>query len=342
MSVSKYFIDFIVYSFIGWIWESIYCTIDQKEWQDRGFLFGPICPIYGSCVVIAEIAFSKIGIISSPDLPWYVVFLISMIGSAIAEYGTSFVLEKRFHARWWDYSNMPLNLNGRICLPASTGFGVAGVVFVKLVFPAMESMQASVALPLAVLESVAIIFALLLGADLALTEASLSSLLKSVEDYKEEMNIRAEITYENLVDAPKKFQENMATAKERLAEEIAAAPKKLEEGIAAAPRKLEEGIAAAPKKLEETWAAGSRRLRSSEERQPKERLASRYVSKLDFNQRRILNSVKKFTPYKKDAESAANNSRPDHVTAMESFRSALKRNKKEKQNKEQQDSQKSA
>ena len=129
------FVEFIIYSFFGWIWESVYCTIREKHWADRGFLFGPICPIYGSCVIVLTLLFSFIRSHFSEGFPVWGVFLICLFGSAIAEYGTSYFLEKRYHMRWWDYGYMPLNVNGRICLPVSIAFGLTGVLIVNFVIP---------------------------------------------------------------------------------------------------------------------------------------------------------------------------------------------------------------
>lgn len=207
MLLSQYFVEFIFYSFLGWIWESIYCTIKEKKWADRGFLFGPICPIYGSCVVIAQLVFTKIPWLSNPNLHVGWIFLICMIGSAIAEYGTSLVLETRFHARWWDYSNVPLNIKGRICVPVSTGFGLAGIVVVRYLIPWISSFNAL--LPEPVYEVLALLFALILGADIALTEASLSTLLRDIENAHNEFNAKAESTYTHVVQAPQIMKTNM-------------------------------------------------------------------------------------------------------------------------------------
>ncbi len=226
MALAQYFTEFIFYSFLGWIWESIYCTIREKNWADRGFLFGPICPIYGSSTVITSIIFSVVPKLSDPAFPLWAVFLICAFGSAVAEYTTSWVLEKRFHARWWDYNDMPLSINGRICVPATMGFGIAGIFIVRYLIPAVSRMH--VFIPGAVYEVMAILFAMVLGADIALTEASLSSLLKKVEDMHAEFNEKAEENYKKIAAVPKV---------------IAAAPKK----IAAAPKV----IAAAPKVIGE-------------------------------------------------------------------------------------------
>jgi uncharacterized membrane protein len=213
MLIARYFTEFIFYSFLGWVWESIYCTIKEKEWQDRGFLFGPICPIYGASVVAATILFRVIPHLRGGNLPVWVIFLICMVGSAIAEYGTSWFLEWRFHMRWWDYSHTPLNLNGRICLPASVGFGVGGVVIVRYLLPAMNGMHAIFS-PL-VYEGLALGLAIGFGADLALTEASLSSLISRMQDFKEEFNIRAELAYDSVTRAPELVNENLEKVKGR-------------------------------------------------------------------------------------------------------------------------------
>ena len=212
MLIAQYFVEFIFYSFLGWVWESIYCSAKEKKWADRGFLFGPICPIYGSCVVVTSIVFSSIDFLNSPDFPAWGIFIISCLGSAVAEYATSWGLEKRFHARWWDYSDVPLNLNGRICLPASIGFGLAGVAVVKFLMPAIEGMHAVVN-PL-VYEIFALLFAALFGADYALTEASLSALLKEVEKMHEDFNVRAQENYEKLTAAPKRLEQKIIEEKE--------------------------------------------------------------------------------------------------------------------------------
>ncbi len=214
--IAQYFVEFIFYSFLGWVWESIYCSANEKKWADRGFLFGPVCPIYGSCVVVVSILFSLIKPLSSPDFPVWGIFIICFIGSAVAEYATSWVLEKRFHARWWDYSKLPLNINGRICLPVSIAFGLAGVAVVKFLIPAVEGVHAVVN-PV-VYELLAIIIAMIFGADFALTEASLNALLKDVEKMHEEFNIRAQERYEKVTSAPKVIEQKLKEEKEQMEE----------------------------------------------------------------------------------------------------------------------------
>ncbi len=216
MVIAQYFVEFMFYSFLGWVWESIYCTAKEKKWADRGFLFGPICPIYGSCVVVASAVFSSIDVLRSPDFPIWGIFILCYIGSAVAEFATSWVLEKRFNARWWDYSELPLNIQGRICVPVSIAFGLAGVAVVKFLIPAIEGVHEVVS-PV-VYEVLAIILAAIFGADFALTEASLSALLKDVKQMHEEFNQKAQERYEKVAAAPKVIEQKIAEGKE-LAEE---------------------------------------------------------------------------------------------------------------------------
>lgn len=125
MKISKPFLIFIFYSIIGFIWETIFCTIYSKQWQSRGMLFGPWCPIYGVGGLLLTFFVSKMEFSQYEPLK---IFLICMIGSAMLEYSTSYVCERLFHAVWWDYSDWPFNINGRICLYASVGFGLAGLI----------------------------------------------------------------------------------------------------------------------------------------------------------------------------------------------------------------------
>lgn len=192
MVISLYFICFIIFSFMGWVYESIYCTVKSHHWDNRGFLFGAICPIYGAGGIIATLVFN--GIFSRGEATIWQIFLISMIGSAILEYATSYVLEKLFHAMWWDYSDMPLSVHGRICLPASIGFGIAGIFVVKYVSPFVFGLFDKV--PPLLIEGIAMVSIAFFGADLALTVSGLTQLVKKMEEMEAEFNERMEASYQ--------------------------------------------------------------------------------------------------------------------------------------------------
>lgn len=134
----KYFIYytffFFIYSFLGWILESSYVSIRQKKLYNRGFLIGPICPIYGygALLIILYINQYKENIIT--------VFILGVVICGILEYITSYFMEKIFKARWWDYSNRKFNLNGRICLENAIYFGIAGIFVIYLLHPSLEKL----------------------------------------------------------------------------------------------------------------------------------------------------------------------------------------------------------
>ena len=127
------FLYFFIYSVLGWIVETLYCRSKDGKWTNRGFLFGPYCPIYGfgALIVIYSLGF----FISSPIQ----VFILAMIATAILEYLTSFILEKIFNAKWWDYSNMKFNINGRICLLNTLEFGILSLIIIYGIHPLIST-----------------------------------------------------------------------------------------------------------------------------------------------------------------------------------------------------------
>lgn len=130
--ISKYFIMFMIYSILGWLMEVIVTWPDSKKFVNRGFLIGPYCPIYGSGYLFITILLSKY-----MEHPIGLFVLISVLCSFI-EYITSLVMEKLFHARWWDYSDKLLNVDGRICLVNSFAFGILGLIGLYYINPFLE------------------------------------------------------------------------------------------------------------------------------------------------------------------------------------------------------------
>lgn len=129
---SKYFILFIMYSFSGWLVETFWVSWCNKKIVDRGFLIGPYCPIYGCGAIFIIVFLQRFSY--SPIL----LFLITVLVCGVLEYLTSWIMEKVFKARWWDYSNVRFNLNGRICLHNLIAFGVMGLAVVYLINPYFE------------------------------------------------------------------------------------------------------------------------------------------------------------------------------------------------------------
>ncbi|MDE5540181.1 MAG: putative ABC transporter permease [Bacilli bacterium] len=123
------FLIFILCAFIGYFLEVLWIFIGSKKLVNRGFLCGPVIPIYGVGAVL--ILFSLLRYYDDP----IVVFTFGIIITSALEYFTSFLLEKVFHNKWWDYSDVRYNLNGRICLGNSLAFGILSLVIIYLVAP---------------------------------------------------------------------------------------------------------------------------------------------------------------------------------------------------------------
>lgn len=127
--ISTYFLYFIIYSFIGWCLEVFDKFFEFKRFINRGFLIGPICPIYGFSVLFI------LFLIGNDYHDILSVFLKSVFICSVLEYVTSYVMEKLFKARWWDYSRYKFNINGRICLETALPFGILGCIMVYIVHP---------------------------------------------------------------------------------------------------------------------------------------------------------------------------------------------------------------
>lgn len=125
------FMIFIICSFFGWLMEILAVFISSGKIINRGFLIGPYCPIYGcGALIIVLFLFTH----SKDPLNLYISFVLY---ASILEYFTSFIMEKIFGVRWWDYSGEKFNLNGRISLFTSLIFGFLGIIFVYLAGPAL-------------------------------------------------------------------------------------------------------------------------------------------------------------------------------------------------------------
>ena len=128
-TVYNYILYFIIYSLVGWLLEVLLKYVDDKKFVNRGFLLGPICPIYGYGVLLIIL------LIGCNDNDLLSIFLKSIFICSILEYFTSFIMEKLFKARWWDYSQRRFNINGRICLETMLPFGMGATIILYSIHP---------------------------------------------------------------------------------------------------------------------------------------------------------------------------------------------------------------
>lgn len=127
---------FFIYAFAGWCMEVALKYRQYHRFINRGFLTGPICPIYGCGAVLITVV---IGNLASVESGLVMTFALSLIICGAVEYLTSLVLERIFHARWWDYSQKPMNLHGRVWIGNLLLFGLAGVAIIHIANPALYS-----------------------------------------------------------------------------------------------------------------------------------------------------------------------------------------------------------
>ena len=167
---------FFAYAFLGWCIEVTLKYFQFHRFINRGFLAGPWLPIYGSGAALITIAVKGLSPLESSI---GTTFVISFVLCGIIEYMTSFVLEKRFHARWWDYSQKPMNLHGRVWIGNLILFGLGGVLIVKLFNPLLFQLSEHVSIRLR--EILASILSCLFAADYVMSHFVLKLVKTSVE-----------------------------------------------------------------------------------------------------------------------------------------------------------------
>lgn len=191
---------FIIYSFLGWVLESIFRSFCEKKIINTGFLRGPICPIYG-CGAIIMILFLK-NFSNSKIL----LFIMSIIFLSLWEYIVGVILEKLFKTKYWDYSDHKFNYKGRICLTNSIAWGFLGVLFIDFIHPAIVNLLKNVdVLYLKIIVPILLI--------LILTDAIISIVkTKNIKGTLEKVEKLNEQIKEKLAEIKKQNQEKNTTS----------------------------------------------------------------------------------------------------------------------------------
>ena len=157
---------FTFYSFFGWCIEVAYYYKNEHRFVNRGFLKGPFCPIYG-CSVVSIILF-----LDKYKTNILILFLLGFLFTSLFEYLTGFFLEKTFKAKWWDYSDDPFNIQGRVCLPYSLLWATGEVLIIEVIQPIVNALVNKIPLfPGIILFYIIVVYFLL---DFSYTLASLT------------------------------------------------------------------------------------------------------------------------------------------------------------------------
>lgn len=136
--LTELFLYFILYSFLGWLLETCYCSIQQHRLVPRGFLYGPICPIYGTGVLVMILFFTPL---KGNLLLFYVVAVVVM---SAWEYFVGWLLEVTTHVKYWDYSQYRFNLKGRVCLWVALVWGGLSYLVIFWIHPPIQRLYSRI------------------------------------------------------------------------------------------------------------------------------------------------------------------------------------------------------
>lgn len=238
-SVYYFILYFFVYGLLGWCTEVAFAAWKEHRFVNRGFLNGPICPIYGIGV----------GVVVQFLTPYkdslLILYITSVILVTALEWATGFILEKVFHNKWWDYSNMPLNLNGYVCFLFSLIWGVACVIIVDFIHPLIHTALSYIPHVLGII--IIVVFGIAMFADLYVTASGILKMNKRLAKMQEIANELHQISdklgeniYKSTITAIEKQEELTASISEKQEELTASLSEKQAEISASIAEKQEE------------------------------------------------------------------------------------------------------
>ena len=188
--------SFFIYGFLGWCAEVAFAAFKQHSFVNRGFLNGPICPIYGIGVTVVVATLQPyVGNL-------ILLYITSTILVTFLEWLTGFLLEKLFHHRWWDYSDMPLNIGGYVCLVFSLVWGVACVLIVKIIYPLTNKLVSFI--PVWLGKFLLVLFMITIIVDICITVSGIlkfNKRLALMEDIAKELRNISDQIGENIYDS---------------------------------------------------------------------------------------------------------------------------------------------
>lgn len=180
----------IFYAFLGWFYEStVFSLGEQGKFMNRGCFMGPYCPIYCCVAALSVILFKDI------DNDIALILMAGLITSII-EYITSYILEKAFHARYWDYSYFPLNINGRVSVVSGLFFGIALWLVVRFLHPFTVGLIMSFSFDIRFVFG--LILTILFFVDVAITFVSMSGASKGLKDFYDAFNAMVEKGFDKI------------------------------------------------------------------------------------------------------------------------------------------------
>lgn len=245
-SAVQWILIFFIYCFLGWIWECCYVSIRQRHWVNRGYLNGPFLPIYGfGAIIILFLTLPFSGNLAA-------VFFLGMVGATLLEFVTGFVMEQIFKVKYWDYSNMPLNIKGYVCLPATLCWGIFSVLLVRYIHSPIDELVNQISAKLLpVLDGILLVYFV---TDVICSTQEALDLRKLIQVYilenPELRNLKLNVE-EGLEQSIQKLEESLELSKQKFEESLEQSIQKLEESLVQSKQRLEEGFEQSCQKVEE-------------------------------------------------------------------------------------------
>lgn len=217
--ISLLFLYFVIYAFLGWILETVYCSVRERRFVARGFLYGPVCPIYGVGVLMMLCWFAPF---TGQPLLFYAVATVCM---SAWEYLVAWILETTTHIKYWDYSDRKFNLHGRICLSISLTWGVLAYLVIFWIHPVVAGLVERLSTFTIYVADVVLLVLLVADAAATIRElALLTAMLRKLTQMGEELQVqlalsRAELS-DRLDEAREVLSDRLDDAKESISDRL--------------------------------------------------------------------------------------------------------------------------
>lgn len=236
---------FFVYGFLGWCTEVAFAAWKEHRFVNRGFLNGPICPVYGIGVTLV------VHFLSPYRSNLIILYITSTILVTALEWLTGFILERVFHNKWWDYSNMPLNLNGYVCLLFSLIWGIACVLIVDFIHPVIHKLLLYI--PVIVGVIILIILGIGMFADLYVTASGILKMnkrLAAMQEIADELHEISDKIGENIYKNTIAAMETQDAIKDSVTEK----QEELKDSFTAKQEEFKDSLAAKQMEFKDSFA----------------------------------------------------------------------------------------
>lgn len=298
--ISLLFLYFVIYAFLGWILETVYCSVRERRFVARGFLYGPVCPIYGVGVLMMLCWFAPF---TGQPLLFYAVATVCM---SAWEYLVAWILETTTHIKYWDYSDRKFNLHGRICLSISLTWGVLAYLVIFWIHPVIAGLVERLSAFTIYVADVVLLVLLVADAAATIRElALLTAMLRKLTQMGEELQVqlalsRAELS-DRLDEAREALSDRLDDARESISDRLDDAREsisdKLDDARESISGKLDDAKESISDKLDVAKESISGRLDDA-----RESLSGRIDSALDGTEANLAELGKRYAELLRKAE----------------------------------------